>query len=412
MLTCAYVCTAGDDPDRFSVAISWNGFFGGLHEPISYNGCTIDFFDNCHSDTWSILWIHDFLNQLGIEIDDRLSVYWCLPYKQMTDGLVCIESDEDIVKMIIAAKKEKTLDIIVDHGGFIKVMRPDMILNARQRQAQEVRREEIALADRNREEEAQEGSEKEAEEDSDKEAEEGSEKEVEEETESEFYDSDYDAEDGDDDIFDANVDKEVNDYNEEEFVYEEEDDAGVDHEDLQLTKEQEQELNYKFSVFNPEVDMENPQFKAGMVFSSMAELRKAIKSYSIKERRTLAKPRNEAGRIHVVCVGKCTTGKCTWFLKASEDNRKETVVVRKFFGNHRCQRVWEMKALTPPFLADYFIDEFRDNQKMDIQTFAAKILRKFNMTPKRWKLRRARKRALLKIHGDEAQQFNSLCDFT
>uniref|UniRef100_A0ACD5UW30 Uncharacterized protein n=1 Tax=Avena sativa TaxID=4498 RepID=A0ACD5UW30_AVESA len=157
--------------------------------------------------------------------------------------------------------------------------------------------------------------------------------------------------------------------------------------------------------------MEHPQFKADMVFDSMKEIRNAIKAYSIKERVKVEKIRNESKRIHAVCKGKCPTGVCTWFLKAAEDNRTEAIVVQEYHEKHRCERVWELRALTASFLTNYFMDEFRDNQKMDIQTFATKIQRKFNMCPNRWKLRRARKEALTRLHGDEAQQFSLLCDY-
>jgi hypothetical protein len=70
-----------------------------------------------------------------------------------------------------------------------------------------------------------------------------------------------------------------------------------------------------------------------------------------------------------------------------------------------------LKALTSTFLTTYFIDEFRDNQKMDLKTFAKKIRREFNMCPDRWKLGRARKNALQQIHGDEAVQFSLLWDY-
>jgi hypothetical protein len=38
-----------------------------------------------------------------------------------------------------------------------------------------------------------------------------------------------------------------------------------------------------------------------------------------------------------------------------------------------------MRTLTAKFLCTQFINEFRDNQKMDLQSFAAKVQRKYNM---------------------------------
>jgi hypothetical protein len=121
------------------------------------------------------------------------------------------------------------------------------------------------------------------------------------ETDSELNDSDYDAEDGDDDLFLDNIDRDVNDNNEHVEIIEEDDDGGLDYEDLNLTKKQHEQLKYKFKVFNPEVDMEKPVFKVGMLFSSMKEFRKALTAYSLNERVKVRKSRNEPTRLDAHC---------------------------------------------------------------------------------------------------------------
>jgi hypothetical protein len=45
---------------------------------------------------------------------------------------------------------------------------------------------------------------------------------------------------GDDDIFYATVEREVDDHNDVQYIVEQEDDSGLEHENLQLTREQEQ----------------------------------------------------------------------------------------------------------------------------------------------------------------------------
>jgi hypothetical protein len=47
-------------------------------------------------------------------------------------------------------------------------------------------------------------------------------------------------------------------------------------------------------------------------------------------------------------------------------------------------------------------------RKLDLKSFAANVQKEFNMCPNRFKLGRARKQALLKIHGDESSQFSML----
>jgi hypothetical protein len=46
-------------------------------------------------------------------------------------------------------------------------------------------------------------------------------------------------------------------------------------------------------------------------------------------------------------------------------------------------------------LTEKFLHEFRDTQKLGLQSFAAKVIREFKMCPNRYKLSRARKAALL-----------------
>ena len=219
-------------------------------------------------------------------------------------------------------------------------------------------------------------------------------------TNTEFYDSDYDVEDGDDDLFLANTDKDVNDNNEQTEMIEQEDDAGLDHDYLNLTKEQHMELKYKSKEFNLEVDMETPVLKIGMVFPSMPEFRKALNAYSVNERVKVRKPTNEATRLDVICeIG------CTWMIKVSHDSKTEATVVRKYNGLHKCEKQWEVQTLTTPFLTQCFIDEFRDNQKIDLHAFAAKVERKFNMCPNRFKLGRARKAVI--SHKYRGSQYSS-----
>lgn len=62
-------------------------------------------------------------------------------------------------------------------------------------------------------------------------------------------------------------------------------------------------------------------------------------------------------------------------------------------------------------LTQKFIDEFRDNQKMDLTTFGNKVQREFKLMPNKMKLGRARKAALDIIHGDESEQYKQLWDY-
>jgi hypothetical protein len=95
-----YLNFVGGNPDLFTVEVEHNGFFCGLGSNLMYVDGTRDLYDNCNAETWSLLWIHHILSELGHELDEKVHVYWCLPRRDITHGLVCIEKDTDTVKMI------------------------------------------------------------------------------------------------------------------------------------------------------------------------------------------------------------------------------------------------------------------------------------------------------------------------
>ncbi|KAM0845260.1 hypothetical protein ACQ4PT_056496 [Festuca glaucescens] len=270
--------------------------------------------------------------------------------------------------MKAAVRDVKTLSIMVDHNNYLQGLRTDVIVPIPSR---------YTGAGDGAEQEKEKGKEIDEEPASSACLSSGelhSEDEDDGDTDSDFYDSDYDAEDGDDDLFIDNIDKDVNDNNECMEIVECEDDAGLDHDNLKLTNEQQKLLEYKFKEFNPEVDMATPVFKVGMLFSSMTEFRKALTAYGVNERVKISKSMNEATRLDAHCEEGCP-----WMIKVSEEKMEGAIVVRQHCSEHTCERYCKLKSLTAPFLTQIFIDEFRDNQKLGLQAFAAKVQRKFNM---------------------------------
>ena len=372
-------------------------------------------FDYCTADTWSMHWINEILRILGCERDGRLHVYWLLPGKDCTDGLVPIENQSDIRQMINASKWNKTLCMFIDHTDFLKTLRPDVIVrpsNVHGRNPIPPASASMASASghapsSNASMSSASGHapfsipptpnahDEEGESDND------------ECQDSDFYDSDFDVEDGDDDLFADNIDKSVNDHNEKEVCVEQEDEAALEDDDLNIGEEQQMHLKKMIKPFNPEVDMDNPIFKNGMKFSCVEELRKALTTYAIRNRKKINKIKNERRRLEAVCAPGCT-----WLLRSSNDTKRTGgFVITAYEGKHTCEGSWPLKAITAKILSGKFMHEFRDNQKLSLQSFAAKVIREFKMCPPRWKLRRARQDALAVIHGDEEGQFKQLLDY-
>lgn len=143
-----------------------------------------------------------------------------------------------------------------------------------------------------------------------------------------------------------------------------------------------------------------------MVFANVVEMRKALTTYAIRNRVQIKKVKNDKIRLEAICQAGCP-----WMLKAGNDNSTGGFVIKAFNPLHLCQKKWKLKDLTAKFLCKTFIEEFRDDQKMSLGTFARKITKEFNVSPNRWKLARARTEALKQIHGDEDEQFSRLWDY-
>ena len=163
---------------------------------------------------------------------------------------------------------------------------------------------------------------------------------------------------------------------------------------------------FDFPAFNKLTDMDDPIFKLGMVFSNPAELRCALSMYIVKNRVKIKKTRNNSTRIEAKCVEGCP-----WRMIALKDSRVECMLIKTYVGEHTCERVWEVKELTGPLLAGKFVEDFRDDPKMNLTAFQNKVQKKYNMKPNKFKLARARLYCLKKIRGDEEAQYGQLRDY-
>ncbi|CAN6352866.1 unnamed protein product [Urochloa humidicola] len=227
-----------------------------------------------------------------------------------------------------------------------------------------------------------------------------------------FIDSDYEMGDGDDDLLEDNVDKIA----EDDLLWKEgmelademsSDSVSSTDEGLEFpnSTDDEGELKLTFKSFMPE-DMSNPEFKVGMVFSSIDELREAISEYSIRNRVAINKPINDKKRIKAHCAEGCP-----WFMWASFDSRAKGIMVKTYEGKHTCKKEWEIKAFTAKYLAAHYLETFRADDRMSLRNFSRIVQKEFNMTPSRSKLGRAKRLAMKEIYGDEVDQYNKLWNY-
>ncbi|KAM0831042.1 hypothetical protein ACQ4PT_065816 [Festuca glaucescens] len=403
----AYVTDPLLGPNLFSVEVSHQGSFFGFGANLEYLNDSISVFDNLLIDEWSNAKVDEILSYLECRRDEKVHVYWMYPGKSLYEGLMPLVTEAHCIEMRRATALDKSLAIFVDHSNWVRIIRSDIILTrpafavhepVAARQARTYGGQGSVAAQSTSIVVAHEpGEECDQSHVADSDSSSGS----------DWCDSDYDAQDGDDDLFLDNVDIDVNDNNERIPIDDNEDEAALDDTDLNLQQGERDLLLAKMNAFNPEVDMDRPILKRGLQFANIEEARQALNAYIVRERVKIRRIKNDRTRLHAVCdVG------CPWYMRVGFDLRRSGgFVITQYEGNHRCEKVYEMRVLTAAFLAKQFIQEFRDNQKMDLTTFATKVQREYHILPDRWKLGRARKAALLEIHGNEEAQFAQLREY-
>ena len=122
------VNNVGPDDDEFTVEVHHGGFFCGHGSNRSYVGGKRNWFDHCETDTWSPLWMDDFVQQLGYEESETLKLYWCLPGKHVGEGLRIIKKDADTNSMVAVTNRHKNLVMYVDHDNSIGSVNCDDIV--------------------------------------------------------------------------------------------------------------------------------------------------------------------------------------------------------------------------------------------------------------------------------------------
>uniref|UniRef100_A0A8R7PI86 Transposase MuDR plant domain-containing protein n=1 Tax=Triticum urartu TaxID=4572 RepID=A0A8R7PI86_TRIUA len=325
------------ETDHFTTEFVHGGFFMGIGGNRSYvNGRKVCY-DYCEADMTCMAMFDELIETLGYERKASINTYLLLPGMQINeDGLRLLSKDSDTTCIRAMVREgHRFLMFYLEHGDNITTETWDIVIANPTPQLHDVIRpmkcnreqeHESVLEQSNVpyshvDEGTKEGTstcrvrgktEKEDDAGSDDES-----------SDSDYapslVDSDYDLEDGDEDLF---IHRKQNGAEKEwkgkgkEVV---EDDISED-DRLDLPDSDEEDMKFNFKYFT-EADMNEPKFHLGQVFSSIDQLRKAIREYSCKERLNITFPKNDKTRLGA----KCNDG-CPWYLYASYDNRTQSIM--------------------------------------------------------------------------------------
>nr|XP_019710942.1 uncharacterized protein LOC109506727 [Elaeis guineensis] len=165
-------------------------------------------------------------------------------------------------------------------------------------------------------------------------------------------------------------------------------------------------MRKRFSEFRAETNMQNPQFEVGMLFTSMAEFRQAVREYSIKNRYILRMVKNEKDKVRAICKEGCP-----WLIYASWITDKKTTQVKRYDSKHTCKKDFKNIYVTSSWLAKKYLDRFRIDPKLSLTVFGETVTTDLHATIARTKLYRAKRKALRLFEGNEVEQYAKLWDY-
>ena len=162
----------------------------------------------------------------------------------------------------------------------------------------------------------------------------------------------------------------------------------------------------RWKIFRPHTDMEDPQFKLGMLFASSAELKAAIRQHSIKHQRKIKLLKNDKRRVKAVCLGKCS-----WLIYASRVKGEETYKVQTLNPKHTCGKIYSNRNVTSKVLAVRYLEELRTNPRWPLKNFRQRVKNDMGVHVTKNQVYRAKSRAAVLIYGDEEAQYGSLWNY-
>lgn len=309
----------------------FGGFFSGSNRAY-LNGRKVCY-DFCDASQACMQMLYELVEHLGYETAGRIAIYLLLPGMQMNEGglkLLTRNNDTDIIRKLVR-EGYKYLMFYLDHednygeGGWYDVVAnpsthlPPMISPRKSsREESTVEHSHIVVEENTSElmyagdstcEGTSSGSRSrrskraiiEEEEDEGP----GSGSDDSDYDPEELMDSDYDLQDGDEDlVMDEShaIDDEKKGKMKGKMIAE---DDNSEDEKLEMAESDDEEMKFKFKHFTEE-DLHEPKFHVGQVFSSIELITKAIREYSCKERLAITFPKNDKTRVGA----KCTHGIC------------------------------------------------------------------------------------------------------
>ncbi|WOL08016.1 hypothetical protein Cni_G16768 [Canna indica] len=187
----------------------------------------------------------------------------------------------------------------------------------------------------------------------------------------------------------------------------------------------------RVKLYNPKYNKKDISFEIGIKFESPAQFKEAVQFYALHNGVNLRWVQTCKERIEAKCVprGVGSQMHCPWRIYGSWNPGETIFIIKSYMKEHKCSRSMTNRQTTVEWLANYYMEQFRQNPSWDVKLMAMDFQSKFYIPIARAKWYRVRSYALEKLRGsvedhyallgpylaelrkkNPASLFNTVCD--
>ncbi|XP_058202730.1 uncharacterized protein LOC131317175 [Rhododendron vialii] len=237
-----------------------------------------------------------------------------------------------------------------------------------------------------------------------------------------FIDSDYEFSEDDDALFDANVDKDIewcgvrqkkvvgsdiphNCFSETES---EEGDSSDGFMSFDSSSDEVRKDKPRFRKYRPILGKVQPIIEEKMIFKNRAQCVEAIRQHAIVNGKAITFEKNDTDRVRAHCLAPCP-----WNILASSiTGDRKTLQVKTLNLNHKqCGWNWTNKLINSSWLSRTYFKEFKIDPSWPVTQIVERVMADYIVKISPQMAYNARKKAVKKIEGSYAEQYEKLWDY-
>lgn len=156
-------------------------------------------------------------------------------------------------------------------------------------------------------------------------------------------------------------------------------------------------------VYDPNIDHKHLKLVIGMRFEDGLEARSTIKQNVIEDGRGIRFRRVTRTQMEAYC-----NHPCKWRVYGSLDKPTGQFLIKRLTQPHTCITAMTNKQVTSSWIANEYLEVFRFKLDITVREVRQDILRRFSCQVRRWKLYKAKDKAIEMLRGTVNEHYGKL----